>query len=79
MCHFNLDSDCRIYVCKSTFAAADECIKFETFDAYKTWLTSSSKFGMYSFQPICHTKEIFDRMILSYRSGKIKLVSIQGQ
>lgn len=63
--------NCRIYVCKSYFGQKDECKRFEDMYEYKTWLMTSEHVGYTSFQPVCNVKEIFDRLILSLRSGKI--------
>ena len=66
--------NCRLYVCKPIFGEADECKKFETYKEYLQWL--SLDIENTSFQPICNTKLIFDRLFLTYRSGKVKPVKI---
>lgn len=63
--------DCRIYVCKSYFGSLPtDCIRFKNEQEYKNWLNSSNTEG-YTFQPVCNCKEVFDKMILMYRSGKL--------
>lgn len=68
--------NCRLYVCKGVFADCDECIKFNKFEQYQTWLKNTSNIGAYSFQPVCHVKEIFDKMVLTYRNKKARFVTI---
>ena len=69
-----MNSNCRIYVCRSIFGKCDECIKFDTFEEYKEWL-HKSKNNNYTFQPVCnnHYNALFDKCILAMRSGHFPL------
>lgn len=73
-----MDDGCRVYVCKSMFGAhQDECFKFESMMEYQKWLSENqSVVHHYSFQPVCSEKELFDRFILSWRSGKCNVTKI---
>lgn len=70
--------DCRVYVCKSNFALNDECTRFKNMKEYNEWCELHKEdFGYYSFQPVCHRRELFDRLVLSFRSKKLNIVDIK--
>jgi hypothetical protein len=48
-----------------------ECIKFEKSKDYYEWLNNTN-ITIYTFESDCDKKEIFDKMILMVRNGKIK-------
>ena len=64
---------CRIYVCKTLFGESrDTCLEFKNIDDYDKWVRENpDQIGLTSFQPICNKIDIFDKMILAYRNGKI--------
>lgn len=71
-----MEHECRIYVCRPNFGGKDNCIQFKNKKEYETWLESTQTIGDYSYQPVCTKYKVFDRMILTMRSGKLGLVSI---
>jgi len=69
-------NECRLYVCRSYFGNADSCKRFQTWKDYLEWLAGNDT-EMTSFQPICNKIEIFDKLVLTYRSGKVNAVEIK--
>lgn len=70
--------NCRIYVCKSYFGnIPSECVKFRNYHDYTIWLNNENSEN-YIFEPVCNCKEIFDKMILLYRSGKFTELKINN-
>lgn len=69
--------ECRLYVCKSTFGSIqDECIRFENIEQYLRWC-EVGKTDQYTFHPLCNRMEVFDKMMLMLRSGKIGTINIK--
>ena len=71
-----MEHDCRIYVCRFNFGGADKCISFKNKEEYYEWVENTQSPEYYSYQPVCTKHEIFDRLVLSLRSGKVGIVSI---
>lgn len=63
--------NCRLYVCKSTFGSLkDECIRFYNLEQYQRWCKAGNT-DNYVFQPVCNRMEMFDKMVLMMKSGKL--------
>lgn len=73
----SLNTDCRIYVCKSYFGGSSQCKKFTNISEYRKWIDMHpQEVSTTTFVPICGTKEVFDQMILSWKSGRLGIVDI---
>lgn len=71
-----MEYECRIYVCRSNFGGTDKCIRFKNKKEYDEWVGSTQSVGDYSYQPVCTKHDLFDRMILTLRSGKIGITDL---
>lgn len=70
--------DCRIYVCNSFFARSkDRCLTFDTLEDYHLWAKMNpGSVGKTSFEPVCNKIAYFDKAVLAYRNGKIRLPEV---
>lgn len=68
---------CRLYVCKSTFGSMqDNCIRFENLEQYLRWCQTGNT-DNYVFQPLCNRMELFDKMMLMVKSGKVGIPRVR--